>query len=128
MSDGRVNDAPEPDDSFDDLVADPLSPAETAVDGPDAAASTTLSSGGRFAVWRSVAARNRVLWISAAVAVVALVGGLLVGRFVMAPASAAADDAPAPGLVTVPVEFGPLSNDVTIRGEVGFAEDRKSVV
>lgn len=96
------------DDSFDELIADPAAPAPT--------------GGGRLAVWRSVVSRNRVLWISAAVAVVALVGGLLVGRFVMAPASAAADDAPAPGLVTVPVEFGPLSNDVTIRGEVGFAD------
>ncbi|WP_369140837.1 hypothetical protein [Modestobacter versicolor] len=51
----------------------------------------------------------------------ALVAGLLVGRFVVAPDRAGAD-APAPGLVTVPVAFGALSNDVTIRGEVGYAD------
>ncbi|MDF2916180.1 MAG: hypothetical protein K0S70_397 [Microbacterium sp.] len=122
MSGERVNDAAsEADDSFDELIGDPAE-APDAADSTDAAEPTPAARGGRLAVWRSVVSRNRVLWISAAVAVVALVGGLLVGRFVMAPASAAADDAPAPGLVTVPVEFGPLSNDVTIRGEVGFAD------
>lgn len=80
--------------------------------------------------WRRVAAgwsgtfrRNRTLWIVAVAAVIALVAGLVVGRFVISPADAAAGAAPpAPGLVTVPVGFGPLSNDVTIRGEVGFAD------
>ncbi|KQS63660.1 hypothetical protein ASG41_17905 [Modestobacter sp. Leaf380] len=65
--------------------------------------------------------RNRALWVTAAVAVVALVAGLLVGRFVVAPDDASAQ-VPSPGLVTVPVGFGPLSNDVTIRGEVGYAD------
>ncbi|SDQ85138.1 hypothetical protein [Microbacterium sp. cf332] len=121
--------ASQPDDTFDELVGDPSS-SDDAADGTgvdaalvgDETADAAAPAASRLAIWRSVVTRNRVLWISAAVAVVALVGGLLVGRFVMAPASAASDDAPAPGLVTVPVEFGPLSNDVTIRGEVAFAD------
>lgn len=75
------------------------------------------------AAWPSVFRRNRTLWIVAAAAVVAMVAGLLVGRFVISPADAAAGAAPPEaGLVTVPVGFGQLSNDVTIRGEVGFAD------
>jgi hypothetical protein len=61
--------------------------------------------------------------VTAIVAVVALVAGLIVGRFVVSPADAAANaTAPAAGLVTVPVGFGPLSNDVTIRADVGYAD------
>lgn len=67
--------------------------------------------------------RNRTLWTVAAAALLALVAGLLLGRFVVSPADAAAGtEPPAPGLVTVPVEFGPLSNDVTVRGEVAYAD------
>lgn len=66
---------------------------------------------------------NRALWIVAAIAVVSLVAGLLVGRFIVSPAEAAAHaEPPEPGLITVPVELGELSNDVTIRGEVGYAD------
>jgi len=75
----------------------------------------------RRSAWTALLQRNRPLWITAAVAVVALVAGLLVGRFVVAPDPAGAE-APTPGLVTVPVDFGALSNDVTIRGEVGYAD------
>jgi hypothetical protein len=75
----------------------------------------------RWSAWLALLHRNRPLWVTAAVAVVALVAGLLAGRFVVAPDTAGAD-APAPGLVTVPVAFGALSNDVTIRGEVGYAD------
>ncbi len=67
--------------------------------------------------------RNRTLWIVAAAAVLSLVAGLLLGRFLVSPADAAgAAEPPAPGLVTVPVQYGKLSNDVTIRGEVAYAD------
>lgn len=82
--------------------------------GPPAAPPT------RLAAWSGLARRNRPLWVTAAVAVVALVAGLLVGRFVITPDAAA--ETPEPGLVTAPVELGALSNDVTIRGEVGYAD------
>lgn len=73
--------------------------------------------------WRRVFRSNRGLWITAAIAVVALVGGLLLGRFVLSPADAASlADTPDAGLITIPVELGVLSNDVTIRGEVGYAD------
>lgn len=67
--------------------------------------------------------RNKIFWIVAAAAGVSLVAGLLLGQFLVSPADAAADaEPPAPGLVTVPVEYGQLSNDVTIRGEVAYAD------
>lgn len=67
--------------------------------------------------------RNRTLWIVAAAAVLSLVAGLLLGRFLVSPADAAgAAEPPVPGLVTVPVQYGQLSNDVTIRGEVAYAD------
>lgn len=71
--------------------------------------------------WLRVLRGNRALWIATAVALASLVGGLLIGRFLVSPADADAS-APAPGLVTVPVEFGELRNDVTTRGDVGFAD------
>ena len=74
----------------------------------------------RLSAWSGLARRNRALWVTAAVAVVALVAGLLVGRFVITPDAAA--ETPEPGLVTAPVDLGALSNDVTIRGEVGYAD------
>src|SRR5690606_39783692 len=45
--------------------------------------------------------------------------GLLIGLCI---AAAGAGEAPEPGLVTVPVECGPLSNDVTLRADVGYAD------
>ncbi|MFT4260765.1 MAG: hypothetical protein QM568_14225, partial [Microbacterium sp.] len=74
----------------------------------------------RVSGWRRILRGNRMLWIVALCAVVSLVAGLLVGRFLIAPADTA--EAPDPGLVTVPVEFGPLSNDVTLRADVGYAD------
>ena len=79
--------------------------------------SSALASAG------AVLRRNRPLWIVAAIAVASLATGLGVGRFVISPADAAANSAPpAPGFVTVPVESGPLSNDVTLRADFGFAD------
>ncbi|MGX9348984.1 hypothetical protein [Microbacterium sp. KNMS] len=81
------------------------------------------STQGRAAGWGRVIRGNKGLWITAAVAVVALAGGLALGRFVISPLDAAAGaGAPEPGLVTVPVEFGALSNDVTLRGDVGYTD------
>lgn len=98
--------------------------------GEDAAAASEPAEGeaprGRFAFlrgWGRVFRGNRPLWITAAVAVASLVIGLLVGTFVVSPVEAASRaDAPEPGLITVPVEFGELSNDVTIRADVGYAD------
>lgn len=71
--------------------------------------------------WGRVVRGNRGLWVTAIVAVVALAGGIALGHFVVSPFDRAAGEAaPPPGLVTVPVEFGELSNDVTIRGDVGY--------
>ncbi|KJQ54827.1 hypothetical protein [Microbacterium sp. SA39] len=75
----------------------------------------------RVSGWGRVVRGNRTLWLVALIAVVCLVAGLLVGRFLLAPPSSASD-APDAGLVTVPVEFGPLSNDVTLRADVGYAD------
>lgn len=78
---------------------------------------------GRVSGWRRVFRGNRTLWIVAVVAVVSLAAGLLVQRFVISPSEAAANsEPPAPGLVTAPVEFGALSNDVTIRADIGYAD------
>ena len=77
----------------------------------------------RVAGWARVIRGNRTIWIVAAVAVGALVLGVVLGRFVVSPQDAAAEgEPPEPGLITVPVEFGELSNDVTLRGDVGFAD------
>jgi hypothetical protein len=68
--------------------------------------------------WRS---GNRTLVVLAAVAVLALVAGIALSRFVINPAEAAARTAPPEaGPITVPVESRELSNDVTIRGDVVF--------
>lgn len=106
---------------FEELITPEADDAATDADTRTVVGTAEEDRPGRFGVWATVVRRNRALWITAAVAIVALVGGLLLGRFVV-PADAAGADAPAAGLVTVPVEFGPLSNDVTIRGEVGFAD------
>ncbi len=85
--------------------------------------SGTGESTSRVQGWRRVFRGNRVLWLTALIGVVALVGGLLLGRFVLSPADAASlAEAPEPGLITVEVERGVLSNDVTIRGEIAYAD------
>ena len=112
---GRNRSAPPPDDAVDlGLLL-----AET---GGQEHRETAAGSSLRTAA-AAVFQRNRTLWIVAAAAVLSLVAGLLVGRFLFSPADAAgAAEPPAPGLVTVPVQYGQLSNDVTIRGEVAYAD------
>jgi hypothetical protein len=98
--------------ALDRVLAEPAEASES----PDARESTRAG-------WATVIQRNRVIWTVAAAAVLSLVAGLLLGRFVVSPADAAADaEPPAAGLVTVPVEYGQLSNDVVIRGEVAYAD------
>ncbi|WP_367733611.1 hypothetical protein [Microbacterium sp. LMI1-1-1.1] len=111
-----MNDRMEEDAALQDLgLAD--GPGETAEPPP------RHSVRERVAGWRGIVGRNRALWITTAVAVASLVAGLVVGRFVVSPADAAASAAAPPaGFVTVPVESGPLSNDVTLRAEVGYAD------
>ena len=81
------------------------------------------ASTAKVAGWGRIFRGNRLLWTMAAIAVLCLVGGLLAGRFILSPADAAAGTkVPDPGLVTAPVEFGELSNDVTIRADVGYTD------
>lgn len=116
---------PAPDDAADDSALTRELLGEDAV----AAAAEAEDAGaprGRFAFlrgWGRVFRGNRPLWITSAIAVASLVIGLLVGTFVVSPVEAASRaDAPEPGLITVPVEFGELSNDVTVRADVGYAD------
>lgn len=77
----------------------------------------------RSSGWLRVARGNRALWTTAGIAVLALVAGLVLGRFVVSPGQAAADaEPPAAGAITVPVEERELSNDVTLRGDAVFAD------
>lgn len=75
----------------------------------------------RVSGWERVFRGNRVLWTTAAVAVVCLVAGLLVGRFVI-PGSGATAEVPEPGFVTVPVTRGELRNEVIIRADFGYVD------
>lgn len=90
-------------------------------DEPGDVEETEKADTSRVAGWGRIFRGNRTLWIVAAVAAVSLVAGLLVGTFVISGADARRE-APEPGLVTVPVEFGELTNDVTIRADVGYAD------
>ncbi len=106
--------------TFTDLIDGPDGVSADPADGTaDDVAGTTDTS--RVSGWGRVLRGNRTLWIVALGAVVCLVAGLLVGRFLLSPDASSAD-APEPGLVTAPVEFGPLSNDVTLRADVGYAD------
>ncbi|MCK2021310.1 hypothetical protein KZC52_00060 [Microbacterium sp. kSW2-24] len=106
--------------TFTDLIDGSDGASADSADGTaDDAAGTTDTS--RVSGWGRVLRGNRTLWIVALGAVVCLVAGLLVGRFLLSPDASSAD-APEPGLVTAPVEFGPLSNDVTLRADVGYAD------
>lgn len=64
---------------------------------------------------------HRLIWLVAGVAVLSLLAGILVSRLIVSPAQAAADaEAPAAGLITVPVETKVIANDVTLRGDVKY--------
>jgi len=105
----------------------PTPPFTALIDGPtddaeaDASASRGVSDTSRVSGWGRVLRQNRTLWIVALVAVTSLVVGVIAGRLLMSSEASSAD-APAPGLVTAPVDFGPLSNDVTLRADVGYAD------
>ncbi len=100
-------------DGFETILGAPL-PDEEAEAKPDTS---------RVKGWKRVFRGNRMLWITVVIAILSLVAGLAVQRFIISPAEAAADKKPdAPGLVTAPVEFGELSNDVTIRADVAYAD------
>jgi peptidoglycan hydrolase-like protein with peptidoglycan-binding domain len=73
--------------------------------------------------WGRLVQGNRVIWVIAAVAVVSMVAGMLLSRFIISPADAASNaKPPEPGLITVPIEYRPLSNNVTIRGDANYAD------
>ncbi|MFK4852299.1 hypothetical protein ACI3KT_11735 [Microbacterium sp. ZW T6_19] len=106
-------------DDFSEIIAGDGTAPDDAVSADPVVADTDVDMS-RVSGWRRILRGNRTLWIVALCAVVSLVAGLLVGRFLIAPAEAS--EAPDPGLVTVPVEFGSLSNDVTLRADVGYAD------
>ncbi|MGX1933783.1 hypothetical protein [Microbacterium resistens] len=99
-------------DEFDRLIRE---------DGEEAEDAASSGGSSRVRGWGRVFRGNKSLWIVASLAVVSLVAGLLIGTFLISPADAKGSP-PKPGLVTVPVEFGPLSNDVTLRADVGYAD------
>lgn len=106
---------PRADDSR--AVDDPEPPGNEA--GDDPTENGTDAETARVAGWGRIIRGNRAIWITSLIAIVCLVAGLLAGRFLFGAPTAAVPD---PGLVTVPVEFGELSNDVTIRADVGYAD------
>jgi hypothetical protein len=100
-------------------------------DAPNGSTTTTTTtttkpkrdSKSRSSGWGRILRGNRVIWIMALVAVVALLAGLGLGRLIVSPGQAAADaEAPTAGLITVPVESRVLANDVTIRGDATYAD------
>jgi hypothetical protein len=100
-------------------------------DAPNGSTTTTTTtttkpkrgSKSRSSGWGRILRGNRVIWVMALVAVVALLAGLGLGRLIVSPGQAAADaEAPTAGLITVPVESRVLANDVTIRGDATYAD------
>lgn len=79
---------------------------------------TSVTSG-----WRRLFVSNRIIWIIAAVAIVSLVAGMLLSRFVISPGELTSSaSAPDSGLITVPIENRELANDVVIRGDAAYAD------
>ncbi len=76
---------------------------------------------------RAITGSTRTIWIMAGVAVLSLVAGLLLSRFIVSPDEAASNAAPPEaGPITVPVEQRALANDVVMRGD-GSYEDSVDV-
>ena len=130
---GDAHGAADDTDDFSRILGEPTASAAdaeatAAIDPSDDepgqdAASPLAGPTDRVSGWKRVFRGNRTLWLVAGVAIVSLAAGLLVQRFVISPSEAAANsEPPAPGLVTAPVEFGQLSNDVTIRADIGYAD------
>ncbi|WGD37109.1 hypothetical protein [Lysinibacter sp. HNR] len=66
---------------------------------------------------------HKLVYVMASVAVVAMVAGIVLSRFIISPAQAAADaKAPDAGLISVPVEERVVSNVISTRGDVRFAD------
>lgn len=98
-------------------LPDPAEPKDTA------APTKPSRTGSRSSGWGRILRGNRVIWVMALVAVVALAAGLGLGSLIVSPGQAAADaEAPTAGLITVPVESRMLANDVTIRGDATYAD------
>jgi len=73
--------------------------------------------------WGRLFSSNRIIWIIAAVAVVSLLAGMLLSRFIIAPGELASSaTAPDSGLITVPIEQRELANDVVVRGDANYAD------
>lgn len=105
--------------AFDSVIAEGASEAEP---GEDDEAKAAAGSNRRwFTGWSRVFTGNRTLWVTSAIAVVALALGTVLGTFVLSP-SASSNKVPDAGLITVPVSYGALSNDVVIRADVGFSD------
>ena len=83
----------------------------------------TASGGGRSITsgWGRLFTSNRIIWVIAAVAVVSLLAGMLLSRFIIAPGELASSaSAPESGLITVPIEQRELANDVVVRGDANY--------
>jgi len=72
--------------------------------------------------WLRIIKGNKALGVVGSVALASLAFGLGASGLLTHGAGAADDAVVEPGLITVPVERGQLSNDVTVRGDIGFAD------
>ncbi len=128
VSDGDAVDPVDSDNSEEDTTViaeleDADAPRHEILEFDELVDSDGKKAGKKGAGWSRVFRGNKGLWVSAVIAIVALIGGLLIGHFITSPADAANNaKAPDPGLITVPVEYGKLSNDVTIRSDISFAD------
>lgn len=83
------------------------------------------TTGGRSITggWGRLLRSNRIIWVIAAVAVVSLLAGMLLSRFIISPGElASSSTAPESGLITVPIEQRELANDVVVRGDANYAD------